>query len=93
MDGYSRSNNSFFLFHIKCDNLFLYLFLHLLSHIYVLDIEFCIIDVCQVKLNELQEYLASMRDEGYIIVGLEQTLKSRTLSSYKFHHKTVLVLG
>lgn len=47
----------------------------------------------QVKLNELQEYLVAMREAGYSIVGLEQTMKSKSLSAYKFKHKTVVVLG
>lgn len=47
----------------------------------------------QVRLNALREYLVSMRESGYTIVGLEQTMRSKCSSSYKFQHQTVLVLG
>ena len=47
----------------------------------------------QVKLNALREYLLSMRRSGYAIVGLEQTMRSKCASSYKFQRETVLVLG
>jgi tRNA G18 (ribose-2'-O)-methylase SpoU len=43
--------------------------------------------------NSLPPILKKLKQEGYILVGLEQTTNSTTLSEYKFHKKTALVVG
>jgi len=47
----------------------------------------------EVRMSELKSYLASMRHEGYTLVGVEQTANSETLTRYQFPHKTLLLLG
>ena len=34
-----------------------------------------------------------MRREGYSLVGIEQTAQSQRITEYRFHRKTILVLG
>ena len=46
-----------------------------------------------MKLSALRDYLISMRREDYALVGIEQTAQSQCITKYRFHHKTVLVLG
>ncbi len=41
----------------------------------------------------LPPVLRSLRSEGYHLVGLEQTTKSRDLHTYSFIRKTALVIG
>ena len=64
-----------------------------LSHLFVCSLEGLLCTLLQVKLGDLREYLVSMRESGYAIVGMEQTLRSRCSSTYQFPHRTVLVLG
>lgn len=47
----------------------------------------------EVRMSKLKSYLASMRHEGYTLVGVEQTANSETLTRYQFPHKTLLLLG
>lgn len=47
----------------------------------------------EVRMSELKSYLASMRHEGYTLVGVEQTANSENLTQYQFPHKTLLLLG
>ncbi len=37
--------------------------------------------------------LKTLRNEGYRIVGLEQTDRSQLIYDYKYHHRTALVIG
>ena len=41
----------------------------------------------------LPPVLAEMRQEGYRLVGLEQSTESQDLHAYRFHRKTALVIG
>lgn len=43
--------------------------------------------------NSLPPILKKLKQEGYTLVGLEQTTNSTTLSDYKFERKTALVVG
>ena len=43
---------------------------------------------CTVK-----EFIISYKKMGYTIIGLEQTQNSIDIKNYKFHEKTVIVLG
>lgn len=47
----------------------------------------------QVSIPRLKDYLVSMRADGYTIVGIEQTIGSRSLEEFEFPKKVVLVLG
>ena len=47
----------------------------------------------EVRMYELKAYLASMRHEGYTLVGVEQTANSENLTRYQFPHKSLLLLG
>lgn len=37
--------------------------------------------------------LKQMREDGYTLVGLEQTTHSSSLFEYQFHRKTALIVG
>ena len=41
----------------------------------------------------LQQYLMEMKDQGYALVGVEQTSNSKSLTEYHMPEKLVLVLG
>ena len=43
--------------------------------------------------NSLPPILKKLKQEGYTLVGLEQTTNSTTLSDYKFERKTAIVVG
>ncbi len=43
--------------------------------------------------NSLPPVLRALRDEGYRLVGLEQTTNSRSLHDYRFPERTALVIG
>lgn len=43
--------------------------------------------------NSLPPVLKKMRDEGYQIIGLEQTDDSKSLFDFRFDRRTVLVIG
>ncbi|XP_068183368.1 probable methyltransferase TARBP1 [Antennarius striatus] len=47
----------------------------------------------EVKPAELTEFLLVKKNEGYCIVGVEQTANSRSLQDYQFPEKTLLLLG
>ena len=51
------------------------------------------LDIQQVILIKLASYLDEMRNEGYTIVGVEQTAKSKMIGQFEFLRKSVLVLG
>ena len=51
------------------------------------------LDIEQVIPIKLASYLNEMRQEGYTIVGVEQTANSKMIGEFKFPHKSVLVLG
>eukprot|EP00884_Botryococcus_braunii_P009931 jgi/Botrbrau1/1893/Bobra.0005s0009.1 len=46
-----------------------------------------------VREDDLEDWLAAKRAEGYTLIGLEQTEGSVSLPSYSFPRKTVLLLG
>ncbi len=43
--------------------------------------------------NSLPPVLKKLKQEGYILVGLEQTTNSTQLSDYQFTQKTALIIG
>ena len=43
--------------------------------------------------RSLAPTLRKLRNEGYRLVGLEQTTNSTSMHSYSFKHRTVLVVG
>ncbi|KAI9143336.1 hypothetical protein BKA69DRAFT_1123139 [Paraphysoderma sedebokerense] len=47
----------------------------------------------EVRIENLKEYLVSLKLKGYRIVGVEQTSTSVSLSSFEFGEKEVVVLG
>ncbi|XP_026212438.1 probable methyltransferase TARBP1 isoform X1 [Anabas testudineus] len=47
----------------------------------------------EVKPVELTDFLQVKKNEGYCIVGVEQTANSRSLQDYQFPEKTLLLLG
>ena len=47
----------------------------------------------QIKVAELRRYLLEMREDGYTLVGAEQTANSVSLPDYTFPQKTLLLLG
>ena len=51
------------------------------------------INIEQVLPRHLEVYLKEMKDKGYRLVGIEQTANSKSLEDYKFHEKTLLLLG
>ncbi|XP_064403446.1 probable methyltransferase TARBP1 isoform X4 [Halichondria panicea] len=51
------------------------------------------ITITEVRLNALKKYLLTMQNNGYTLVGAEQTAQSKPLTEYSFKRKTVLLLG
>lgn len=49
--------------------------------------------VPQVKPVQLTDFLQAKKNEGYCIVGVEQTANSQSLQHYQFPEKTLLLLG
>ncbi|EFA85995.1 TAR RNA loop binding protein [Heterostelium album PN500] len=47
----------------------------------------------EVEEHQLREYLLSKKQEGYTLLGVEQTSTSSQLNEYKFPEKAVLLLG
>jgi len=47
----------------------------------------------QVRVSNLEEYLRDVKQQGYSLVGVEQTAHSKCLTNYKFPLKTILLLG
>lgn len=51
-------------------------------------------DAVQIETHRsLAPVLDKLRDDGYRLVGLEQTTNSRDLHHYTFHRRTALVIG
>lgn len=46
-----------------------------------------------MRAANLEEYLRDIKQQGYSLVGVEQTAQSKCLTSYKFPLRTVLLLG
>ncbi|GBN54083.1 putative methyltransferase TARBP1 [Araneus ventricosus] len=51
------------------------------------------VSIKEVKPYMLKEYLTSMKEKGYTLVGAEQTEDSCNLKEYQFPKKSVLLLG
>lgn len=51
------------------------------------------VPIKEVKAHQLKDYLISMKEKGYALIGAEQTEDSCTLNEYKFPKKSVLLLG
>ncbi|XP_055954093.1 probable methyltransferase TARBP1 isoform X2 [Argiope bruennichi] len=51
------------------------------------------VSIKEVKTYMLKEYLMSMKEEGYTLVGAEQTEDSCNLKEYQFPKKSILLLG
>ncbi|XP_065209528.1 probable methyltransferase TARBP1 [Planococcus citri] len=51
------------------------------------------VQINEVKKYNLFGYLKNKKEEGYCIIGLEQTTNSKNLSEFSFPKKSVLVLG
>lgn len=51
------------------------------------------VDISEIKLHNLQSYLLEMKQNGYVIVGAEQTSDSITLNTFRFPKECVLLLG
>ncbi|XP_062864262.1 probable methyltransferase TARBP1 [Trichomycterus rosablanca] len=47
----------------------------------------------EVKPNDLPAFLQQKKNEGYSIIGVEQTANSQSLESYRFPQKSLLLLG
>lgn len=46
-----------------------------------------------MKPVQLADFLQVKKNEGYCIVGVEQTANSRSLQDYQFPEKALLILG
>lgn len=51
------------------------------------------VNVVEVKVPEIKEFIFKIRNKGYSVMGAEQTSDSICLHKYKFNKKTALVLG
>ena len=51
------------------------------------------LDIEQVIAIKLAAYLRNMKEEGYTIVGVEQTANSKMIGEFQFPRKSILVLG
>ncbi|XP_063241953.1 probable methyltransferase TARBP1 [Bacillus rossius redtenbacheri] len=51
------------------------------------------ISMLEVKPHMLPQYILSMKQDGYLIVGIEQTANSTKLDKMKFPKKSLLLLG
>ncbi|KAL0409324.1 UNVERIFIED_CONTAM: putative methyltransferase TARBP1 [Sesamum radiatum] len=51
------------------------------------------VPVLEVPVGSIKAFLEKKKQEGFAILGLEQTANSVTLDQYNFPTKTVLVLG
>ncbi|CAH1792155.1 unnamed protein product, partial [Owenia fusiformis] len=47
----------------------------------------------EVRPHMLKTYLSEMREEGYTLIGVEQTANSTQLTDYSFPKKSLLLLG
>ena len=64
-----------------------------ITQVCILFLGFVKIAKWQVRVSNLEEYLRSIKQQGYSLVGVEQTTQSKCLTSYRFPLKTVLLLG
>ncbi|KFM82996.1 putative methyltransferase TARBP1, partial [Stegodyphus mimosarum] len=51
------------------------------------------VSIKEVKPYHLKEYLISLKEKGYSLIGAEQADDSYKLTNYKFPRKSVLLLG
>ena len=51
------------------------------------------IEILEVKMELLKNYLEQMKMEGYQIIGIEQTSESQKLNEFKFPTKSLIFLG
>jgi tRNA G18 (ribose-2'-O)-methylase SpoU len=51
------------------------------------------LNITEVRVPELSGYLLAAKQQGYTLVGVEQTANSKCLTSYNFPRKTLLLLG
>ena len=51
------------------------------------------IDIEEIKIENLKNYLETMKSQNYTIVGIEQTSESCKLNEFKFPKKSVILLG
>ena len=51
------------------------------------------IDIEEIKIENLKNYLETMKSQNYTIVGIEQTSESSKLNEFKFPKKSVILLG
>ena len=51
------------------------------------------IDIEEVKIDDLKDYLEVMKSKEFTIIGIEQTSESSKLNEFKFPRKSVIVLG
>ena len=49
--------------------------------------------MCVLSLQSLLSWLKQQKDDGYSIIGVEQTSSSKCLSALSFPEQTVLLLG
>lgn len=47
----------------------------------------------EVKMHSLRQWMAQKKVEGYVLVGLEQTAESVSLTQFRFAAKSILLLG
>jgi len=51
------------------------------------------VNIEEVRVYQLKQFLLSMKTEGYMIVGIEQSQDSSSLSTFDYPKKTLLLLG
>ena len=51
------------------------------------------VDILEVPVRDLKEFLMTYSEQGYTIIAVEQALDSKKLNSFTFPEKTVLLLG
>jgi len=51
------------------------------------------VPIWEVPENELGQFLEDKKNEGWALLGVEQTANSKSLTEYKFPKKSVLLLG
>ncbi|XP_033105441.1 probable methyltransferase TARBP1 isoform X2 [Anneissia japonica] len=51
------------------------------------------LNIEEVRPYELKEYIMKKRHDGYLLIGLEQTANSKSLTEFTFPPKTLILLG
>lgn len=51
------------------------------------------INITEVKIDDLTKFILEIKNQGYCVVGSEQTAESMKLDQYKFSQRTCLILG